>query len=470
MDDERDFDSADLQEQYRGGCGVESISMDDEVPETLPDSAYVLKNGERKNFPENPKNVLPDNKPLREKTSEEIVDQLSKMLKKYAERLKKPENIEKLAKSSGESKDMVKFDIKIIEKMSDKELLSSWLKDGGTDLGKYMEEWVEAEGYLQKAAPLGRGVNINAGHNIGAVVVPEIWRVLSGNSVLHKMPSNDKVTLEILHNVYQEHENEITETCKIGYWPGGSEEIEKNLFSADYVMAWGDDSTIASIRGKVSPTTRFIPFHFEFGAYLVDKETQENYEEELLERIAKDFSWGDQLLCFSPLVMIIEETESTEEFLKDLSKTLEEYTEKYSPGVVPEDEEMNIARTKKMARDMGNLVSDWDNHTTVIEKRGLERSDISEFHSFRFIKAHKVENLEEALETVGSVRNLQEFILATEKSRRRELREKILRTHAKRIVSPGGAPPTLSIPWDGKHPVSELLRWVTDEKHQEHQN
>ena len=461
---ERSSDSEDVQAQYRGGCGVDSLMEDNFTPSEIPDSSYVLENGEERAFPENPREVVPDNESLRNLSTEEVIDQLSSLLQDYAEKLSKPENIEKLSQNSGESEDMIKFDISVIERMSEPEVLRSWLKDGDTDLSDFIGSWNEAQGYYEAATPLGKGININAGHNIGAVIVPEIWRVLSRNSVLHKMPSNDRLTLRLLHEVYREEDNAVSETCKIGYWPGGSKELEKNLFSLDYVMAWGDDSTIDSIGNTVHPTTRFVPFHFEFGAYLVDSETQENYDEELLDNIAKDFSWGDQLLCFSPLVMLIEASENTDEFLEDLASKLEEYTDGYQMGVVPKEERMKITRTKKIARDSGNLVSDWENSTTVIQKEGLEKSDVAEFHSFRFVKAHRVDNIQNSLDKVGDIRNLQEFILATSESNRESLRDRILETNAKRITSPGGATPMMPIPWDGKHPVNELLKWVTDER------
>lgn len=463
---DRDSDTEELSTQYRGGCGVDAIGNEQRLPSDIPDSAYVLENGYEKSFPENPRRSVPDNQPLTELSTAEVLDQLSALLEGYAEKLRQSENIEKLAESTGESVDMVQFDIKAIEKMSDKELLRSWLKDGETDLSEYMGQWKDAEGYAEAAAPLGRGVNINAGHNIGAVILPEVWRVLARDAVLHKMPSDDQLTLRILHEVYQENQNAVTETCRIGYWPGGSEELEKNLFSMDYVMAWGNDSTISAIREKLYPTARFIPFHFEFGVYLVGQQTQKEYDQELLQQIAKDFSWGDQLLCFSPLLMVVEESDATEGFLQDLATVLESYTENYSMGEVPQEEKMKITRAKKTAKDSGKLISDWENDTTVIQKMGIEPSDIQEFYNFRFVEAHTVEDLETTIETIGSVGNLQEFILAAAEQRENELRDKILETQAKRIVSPGGAPPTLPIPWDGKHPINELVRWVSDERTQ----
>lgn len=461
---ERKGDSEEVQAQYRGGCGTDDIGSDHFIPDSLPEEAHYLEDGERKDFPDDPRSVIPAGDELRDMPISEVISLLSEHLQKYAERLEREENLDRLVKETGESRDMLKFDISVIKEVADEGFLKSWLKDGDTDLSDYIESWQEAQGYYETAGPLGRGVNINAGHNVGAVIMPEIWRVLSKNSVLHKMPSSDRTTLEILDEVYRNEDDPIANSCRVGYWPGGSEELEKNLFSVDYVMAWGDDSTIGAIRKKVSPTTRFVPFHFEFGAYVVDSETQEDYDEDLLENISKDFSWGDQLLCFSPLIMIVEESENSEKFLQDLAETLERYRESYDMGVVPEKEQMNIIRSKKIARDYGNLVSDWENDTTVVREEGLERSDIAEFHSFRYVKAHMVDDISEALSTVGSVRNLQEFILAVGDEKREKLRDEILDTHAKRIASPGGAPPTLPITWDGKQPVNELLRWVTDER------
>ena len=459
----REGDADEVQAQYRGGCGTDDIGTDQMEPESIPEDAYILREGEETGFPDNPVSAVPDNEDLRSMSTEELVEIFSEMLEAYADELLKEENIRELVRVTGESRDMLEFDAELIRSYSDPDLLRAWMVHGDTDLSEYLEGWKESTGYQQTAEPLGRGVNINAGHNVGAVIAPEIWRVLSRNSVIHKMPSNDQTTLRILHDVYRRFDNPIANTCRIAYWPGGSEELERNLFSADYVMAWGDDSTIDAIRGKVSATTRFVPFHFEFGAYLVGEEVQQDPEDELLKRIAKDFSWGDQLLCFSPLVMVIEETEHTSEFLERLSVALEDYRNDYELGEVPEEEQMNITRSKKIARDYGNLVSDWDSKTTVVEHEGLERSDIAEFHSFRYVKAHKVDDLNSAMETVGSVRNLQEFVLATSESRHGELREEILDTWAKRIVRPGGAPPAAPITWDGKHPVNELLKWVTDE-------
>lgn len=468
----REGDSKQLQAQYRGGCRVEnmeSVDREDAKISEIPEEAYVLEDGEKKDFPGIPRKAVPDGETLRDISPERRVELLADMMEEFADRLSTEENLEKLQEITGESRDMVMYDIQVIRMLADEGNLMAMYKAGDNDLSEFLEEWKEDQGFYQKATSLGRGVNINAGHNISTVATPEIWRALAGNAVLHKMPSSDQHTLKILHDIYSERDNPVANTCQIAYWPGGSKELEENLFAIDYVLAWGDDPTIDSIRSKLSPTTKFVPFHFEFGTYMVDTETQENYDEELLKRIAEDFSWGDQLLCFSPLVMIIEDSENTEKFLKDLSEVLEEYREEeYEMGEVPEKERMGITRSKKTARDYGKLISDWENKTTVVQKQGLERSDISEFHSFRYIQAHRVESLEKALDKVGHVRNLQEFILATSDENRLELRDRILETNAKRIVSPGGAPPTLPIPWDGKHAVNELTRWVTDERHHEH--
>ena len=459
----RDADAESLQAQYRGGCGADSLTTDEYIPETIPDEAYVVQDGEDVPFPENPKTAIPSNETLQETSVDEIVTYLADTIPKFADRLER-EYLDELQAMTGESADMLSVDLDLIRRLADPDRLRGWLRTGSTDLGAYLESWQSTARYDVRAEPIGRGVNVNAGHNVGAVVIPELWRALTKNAVLHKMPGSDQVTLRALAETYADNPHPVAESFTVAYWPGGAEGIERNLYSADYAMAWGDDGTITAIQQRVSPTTRFVPFHFEFGTYLVDEATQREYDESLLREVAADFSWGDQLLCFSPLLMIVEECETTEQFLTDLADAMEAYATEYEPGVVPEEEQMKRTRTKRMARDYGELVSDWDADTTVVLKEGLTAADLAEFHSFRFVEAHSVDRLEDAIEVVGSNPNLQEFVLATTTERGNDLRNRIAPTNAKRIAAPGGAAPTEPIPWDGKQPAAELVKWLSDER------
>ena len=461
---ERYADTEEVQAGYRGGCGADSLGSDDLIPSEIPEEAYILEDGVETDFPENPKDAIPYNKEIRETPIDQIYDELEEALYTFSEKARQPENLERLTEATGESEDMILQDLDLVEKMADENYYRGLMDIGDCNLEKYLEDWQSSIGYDEKAVPLGRGVNINPGHNMAAVIIPEVWRALTKNSVLHKMPSDDQETMRILDEVYQEQDGVLADSFKLGYWPGGSQELEKNLFSEDYVVAWGGDMAIESIKQEVSPTTRYIPFHFEFGAYLVDRETQENYDRDLLEDIAKDFSWGDQLLCFSPLTMAVESSEHTERFLEDLSEVMEEYKEDYQMGLVPDSEKMKITRAKMMAENYGKLVSDSENDTVVVKEDGMSKEDLQEFHNFRYVEAHEVEDLEEALDVLGDNHNLQEFILATSDRTAEDLRDKISYTKANRIVAPGGAAPSAPITWDGKHPLNEMVKWVSDER------
>jgi hypothetical protein len=460
---QRTSDSAQVQAQYRGGCGADSVVTPEHVPQEIPADAYVLQDGEEVPFPDDPREAVPTNQTLRATPIDEIVEYLATTILAFVNKLE-TNYMEELKRVTGESESMLRHDLELMRALVEPDYLTGLLHCGETDMAAYLETWQQAQGYAETVTPLGRGININAGHNVGAVIVPELWRALTKNAVLHKMPSSDQLTLRVLAETYADHSHPVAESCTIGYWPGGSDDLERSLYSLDYVMAWGNDTTIASIQQRVAPTTRFVPFHFEFGAYLVDTTTQTAYDEALLEAIAKDFSWGDQLLCFSPLVMVLEECDETERFLQDLAGALETYTDEYAMGVVPAEEEMKLTRTKKMARDYGELVSDWDSRTTVTLSAGLDRSDIAEFHSYRFVKAHTVDQLEGAIDLLGQNDHLQEFILATTDARGDALRDDIATTTAQRITAPGGAPPTRPVPWDGKNPVETLVNWTSDER------
>lgn len=459
----RNADSEEMQAQYRGGCGADSIQATDLIPSEVPDEAYIWVDGTKAPVPANPRTAIPSEEPLRKVSVEEIIEYLSETLPKFATRLE-TEYLDELQQTTGESVAMLRQDLEFVKQLATPDSLRRWLTVADTDLASALQKWQSASEYDERAVPLGRGINVNAGHNVGAVVIPEIWRALTKNAVLHKMPGSDQLTLRVLAETYAENPHPVAESFAVGYWPGGAEELERNLYAADYVMAWGDDDTIASIRQRLAPTTRFIPFHFEFGTYLVDVHTQQTYDNELLQQIAADFSWGDQLLCFSPLLMVIERCDATEKFVSDLAEVLEEYADTYPRGIVPEDTEMKQTRARKIARDYGTLVSDWNAETTVVLEEGLEQSDLEEFHSFRYVEAHTVETLEPAIDLVGTNENLQEFIVAVEEKRGDDLRDQIALTNAKRITSPGGAAPTAPIPWDGQHPAMELVKWISDER------
>ena len=459
----RNVDTESLQAQYRGGCGTDSLTTDEYVPDTIPDEAYVVSDGEEMSFPENPKAAIPSNERLRETSVDDIVTYLADTIPTFADRIEQ-EYFEDLREMTGESADMLQADLDLIRHLADSDRLRRWLTMGDTDLGAYLEDWQSVEEYDVRVEPIGQGVNVNAGHNVGAVVIPELWRALTKNAVLHKMPGSDQVTLRVLAETYADNPHPVADSFAVAYWPGGDEDLERNLYSADFAMAWGDDGTIRSIQRRVSPTTRFVPFHFEFGTYLVDAATQKAYDDKLLRAIAADFSWGDQLLCFSPLLMVVEECEATEKFLEDLADAMEAYSTEYEPGVVPDEEQMKRTRSKRMARDYGELISDLGADTTVVLKEGLSKADLTEFHSFRFIEAHSVDRLEDAINVVGDNPNLQEFVLASTAERGDDLRDHIAPTNAKRIAAPGGAAPSEPIPWDGKQPTVELVKWISDER------
>lgn len=461
---ERDTDTEAVEAQYRGGCAADGATSMERIPSEIPETAYVLTADGREDFPERPIDAVPSNEPLRDVSTTEIIDYLASVIPEYANRLAAEPVFGELRQVTGESADMLTDDIEFIRQLAAPEYLRGLLDIGGTDLGEYLDDWHDADGYAERALPLGRGININAGHNVATAVIPELWRALTRNAVLHKAPSSDQTTLRVLHETYADNPHPVADTFAVAYWPGGAEELERSLYTTDYVMAWGDDQTIDAIRGRIGSTTRFLPYHFEFGVYLVDAATQRERDEPLLRAIARDFSWGDQLLCFSPLVMVVEDCEATEEFLADLAATLEAYTEEYAMGAVPDAEQMQLTRAKRMHRAAGTLVSSFDNDTTVVLEDGLERGHLEEFDTFRFVEAHRVSELETAVETLAHNRHLQEFVLATTPERGDALRDRLFRTQATRIVSPGGAAPRKPVPWDGTHQLDALVRWVTDER------
>lgn len=432
---------------------------------------YLLRDGEKQeidpsDFEEYKGEFFPDNT-VKDLSYSERVEYVSETLDKLGSKAR--EHLDELVEETGQSPEMLKEEISKIEMASDERYLNMIKDIGGSYLGEAMEDWVyDAEtNQHKKAVPLGKGVCINPGHNPAQMSLSVPWPILAGNSVLHKMPSKDQLTLKLLHEVFEEEDNPVSESSAIAQWKGGGkglEDFEREVLSQDYVMAWGDDSTIEAINRKRPPYTRPISFHHEYGAYMVDEHIQKNYDDDLLRKIAEDFSWGDQNVCFSPQIMLLEDHgKATEKFMDDFVGAMEETANKWPRGDLPESAAKSIRDDIWTAEDFEWLKADHEDFTVTLRDQPPEK--LGGFNGYRFVEAYKVDDLEEGIGVIEKSRNLQDIVLATSDSRRDSLRDKVAtKTNANRITVPGEALPSRPIPWDGKIPLEQLVEWTTDER------
>lgn len=217
---------------------------------------YYLYNGRKIEIPQQPEKLLPSQEAmenLRKTSINDVMGLISSALFSLSKLAIEKENLERFVKETGWSEDTLLSTFENVKLIGSRDYLNTLLKFQLHDT-EFLDKWLPvSQNVYAHAEPHGRGVNIGAGNSPISSVLPEVWRVLTKNACVHKMPSGDKITLELLDGVYSSEEkyHPLKVTFIPCYWPGGTVEIENPLFaSSDYVMAWGNDSSVDSVRRR----------------------------------------------------------------------------------------------------------------------------------------------------------------------------------------------------------------------------
>jgi hypothetical protein len=137
------------------------------------------------------------------------------------------------------------------------------------------------------------------------VVLP----LLAGIPVVAKASSRDDVFPRLFSRALRFAAEEVGESLDTLTFEGGAVELEDALFGqADVVAAYGSDTTLAEIRGRLPATTAFVPHGHGLGAIWVPESalTDEGRAAEVARKIALDVAAYDQRGCLSPHAVWVE--------------------------------------------------------------------------------------------------------------------------------------------------------------------
>ena len=392
---------------------------------------YLLREGRRVKLPKQPKEIFPNQEEietLKDTPVNRILDILSSALFHLSNLAIEKENLRRFVGETGRSEDMIISTFKKVKLLSSREYLKGLLEYQLHNT-EFLDKWlpITDEVYVH-AEPLGKGVNIGAGNSPMSTIIPEVWRSLTKNACIHKMPSGDKVTLELLHHVYTSEEKyyPLERTFIACYWPGGSEDIENPLFmSSDYVMAWGDDSHVESARRRTPFPVKFLGFGQEYGMALIDDYVMkdEKKRKEAAYGVALDVSFGDQMYCTSTQFGFLEKEDenNVKKFLEDLNSSMEDLRKTLKPGNVEKSIKMDIREEVDTARFSGGLVLGPNNLDYTIIYTETPPKELGIFPQHRFLRVYGVENLTQTVQYAN--KHMNNVSIATSESTRKYLRE-----------------------------------------------
>jgi hypothetical protein len=256
------------------------------------------------------------------------------------------------------------------------------------------------------------------------------------------------------------------------------EELTSALFDeADCVTATGSDETLAAIRRRLSPRTKFLGYGHQvsFG-YVASGNLSGVNARKFAALAAEDIAAWDQLGCLSPHVIYVEHggAVSAEQFAEILAKELDERQKNQPRGELPVEHAGAIASRRSFYETRAayfhtNTMPDYpatriwksENSTawTVIYEAD-PRFQTSCLNRFIYVKG--VTDLTEMLQNADSMRSKVSTVgLAAPNDKVQGLAIELARWGVTRICPLGRMQrPPLTWRHDGRLPLGELLRWT----------
>ncbi|PWU12729.1 MAG: hypothetical protein C5B50_20925 [Verrucomicrobia bacterium] len=274
------------------------------------------------------------------------------------------------------------------------------------------------------------------------------------------------------HSLY-ETEPKLGACLELAEWPGGSAQLEEVLFAeADCVTATGTDETLAAIRLRVPPKTKFLGYgHRVSFAFISSKALSARAAHKQVERAVADVVAWDQLGCLSPHVIYVENGGhlSPVEFALAMSKELAQRELREPRGRISVEVAATIASRRSfyeiraIESSTQLFCSPGSTAWTVIYEED-PRFQLSCLHRFIYVKG--VKDLNEALQSADSVRGLVSTVgLAAADDEAPDLARELADWGVPRICPVGQMQnPPLTWRHDGRPSLGDLVRWTDWER------
>ncbi len=275
------------------------------------------------------------------------------------------------------------------------------------------------------------------------------------------------------HSIY-EVDSKLAACLEVAEWRGGNAALEQVLFDeSDCVTATGTDESLASIRQKLRPGTRFLGYGHRLSFAFVSSEVLGvGKRREVLQRAARDVTAWNQLGCLSPHVIYVQDGGpiTPEQFAQLLAEELAALELCEPRGELPVEHAAVIASRRSLYEiraTAGPETQIWQSKgstawTVVYEANS--RFQVSCLN--RFIHVKPVKDLTEALQSADSVRDKVATVgIAVAEPQEKEIALQLARWGAPRICPLGQMQqPPLTWRHDGRPALGDLITWTDWER------
>lgn len=304
--------------------------------------------------------------------------------------------------------------------------------------------------------------------NIPALPHLTYMRALAVKSpVIGKVASNEPIFAALYIDTLLELCPELRPTVASVWFPGGSPELEAAMLArADFVIAYGSESSLGALARSIPPESRRLLHGHRMGIGVIDRVALG--DPALPREIAYDFAVFDGQACLAPVVYFVQATTAEAlELSRAIGAELDRHASWLRPRIMrPED---SAARRHIVQRWEVQAVFG-DAPIEVVRPAGssLSWAGLVTSGSFvpqplgdRLFHVHCVSSLDEVVENVRPfARYLQNAAVAIGGEGRERLGSALATLGVSRVNRPGRmATPSMMWHHDGRPCIAELVRW-----------
>ncbi len=326
-----------------------------------------------------------------------------------------------------------------------------------------LDGFIERNGSRIRALPAGRTCIISSRTTIGVAIVPAIFAICAGCDVLVK-DREDRLVDAFFRTIVEELPD-LSQRIAAQTWDGSAS--TRDLRDFDTVVAFGDRTSIETIRSQCAPESRFIAYGPRTSAGYVARESLDGDIEVPAREAARDAIIYDTEGCLSLRTIFVERggAVSPEVFFSVLAREMERATIEFPPS----QSDPAAVAAMGAAYDLGAF--------RAANGRGAVRTDAARSYVATFdggferapdflprtVAVFPVDSPSQA------VAYLRQHALPIEawsaSSQRADIVEAAIASGAARVAQFGALQnPPLSTPHGGRPRIAEFVRWVSDER------
>jgi len=326
------------------------------------------------------------------------------------------------------------------------------------------------DGFI-KAIPHGIAVHISAGNVFVGAVDTIVQGIITKNVNILKMSSFDPVFPLLFAELIKECDPDgaVSPYFSLIPFQSGNLEIEKILKQeSDLLIVYGGKEAVEAYRNGRGLHTKILEYGPKYSCMIVDPEYLNNFDmKEVTDKIATDFTMWEQSACSSPHSIFIKGIDNARKLADSLRESFELMSKKYPFPQIDFNEQVEITRTRELARveqALGNselivpAVND-QSWTIILDK--VARFNISCQHRTAYIIViDSYDDVFNALSGYGKF--IQSIGILADSKTLFELSEKLASIGADRVTELGAMSKRKhGTPHDGTKGLAEFVRWVS---------